>query len=118
MPCCPASSAITPKVSGPGLCSSGSSAIDDRIADDLELGRHDEAVADLSAMVAGEPLRERPRELLMLAFYKSGRQAEALETFRAARACCPTNPASNPAQGFSRCHLQPHRLLYPDRRRA
>ena len=51
----------------------------------LALGRHDEAVGPLQAMVAAQPLRERPRRLLMLALYRSGRQAEALAVFAEAR---------------------------------
>ncbi|MER5888475.1 AfsR/SARP family transcriptional regulator, partial [Streptomyces sp. NPDC001941] len=43
---------------------------------DLELGAHAEAVSELTALTAAHPLRERLRELLMLALYRSGRQAE------------------------------------------
>ncbi|MFJ5777644.1 BTAD domain-containing putative transcriptional regulator [Streptomyces sp. NPDC093094] len=45
---------------------------------DLEQGCHAEAVSELTALTAAHPLRERLRELLMLALYRSGRQAEAL----------------------------------------
>ncbi|WP_309144204.1 BTAD domain-containing putative transcriptional regulator [Streptomyces sp. BR123] len=48
---------------------------------DLEVGHHAEAVAELTALTAAHPLRERLRELLMLALYRSGRQAEALAVY-------------------------------------
>ena len=51
----------------------------------LTLGQHAQAVAAISAAVAANPLRERPRELLMLALYRSGRHAEALDAYRNAR---------------------------------
>ena len=60
-------------------------ALEDRIAADLELGRHAELVAELQALAGRHPLRERPRALLMLALYRSGRQAEALEAYQEAR---------------------------------
>ncbi len=47
----------------------------------LALGRHEEVVPDLTAMVADQPLRERMRGLLMIALYRSGRQAESLRVF-------------------------------------
>jgi class 3 adenylate cyclase len=52
---------------------------------ELQLGRHGRLVAELEAFVAEHPLRERPRGQLMLALYRSGRQAEALEAYRQAR---------------------------------
>ncbi|MFD5397595.1 BTAD domain-containing putative transcriptional regulator [Streptomyces sp. NPDC127097] len=48
---------------------------------ELELGCHAEAVSELTALTAAHPLRERLRELLMLALYRSGRQAEALAVY-------------------------------------
>ncbi|MBA2298110.1 MAG: winged helix-turn-helix domain-containing protein, partial [Actinobacteria bacterium] len=51
----------------------------------VELGAHDEALPELAALCAEHPLRERPQVQLMLALYRSGRQAEALEVFREAR---------------------------------
>jgi DNA-binding SARP family transcriptional activator len=60
-------------------------ALDRRIEADLALGRHDELVGELEALVKRNPLRERPRAQLMLALYRSGRQAEALEAFQEAR---------------------------------
>ncbi|MEX0817005.1 MAG: BTAD domain-containing putative transcriptional regulator [Gaiellales bacterium] len=52
---------------------------------DLELGSHNDVVGELEALVRAHPTRERLRGQLMLALYRSGRQAEALETYHAAR---------------------------------
>ena len=61
-------------------------ALEERIAADLELGHHAELVPELEAAIREQPLDERPRTLLMLALSRSGRQAEALEVYRDARA--------------------------------
>lgn len=61
------------------------SSIEDRIAAELELGRHDETLSELTSLVKEHPLRERLRAHQMLALYRSGRQAEALEAFQDAR---------------------------------
>src|SRR5829696_4231682 len=55
------------------------------LEDDLDAGRHGEAIGRLRALVDDHPLRERLRALLMLALYRAGRQAEALDVFRDAR---------------------------------
>ena len=60
-------------------------ALEQRFEADLALGRHAELVSELEALVASEPLRERLRGQLMLALYRCGRQAEALEAYQAAR---------------------------------
>ena len=60
-------------------------AIVDRIDADLALGRHADVTGELEALVAAYPLRERLHEQLMIALYRSGRQAEALEAYQAAR---------------------------------
>ncbi|MGW7555738.1 BTAD domain-containing putative transcriptional regulator [Streptomyces rimosus] len=57
------------------------SLMETRLELDLELGCHAEAVSELTALTASHPLRERLRELLMLALYRSGRQAEALAVY-------------------------------------
>jgi DNA-binding SARP family transcriptional activator/ABC-type transport system substrate-binding protein len=59
--------------------------LEQRIDADLALGRHAALVGELAALVAQEPLSERPRAQLMLALYRSGRQAEALEVYQQAR---------------------------------
>ena len=58
---------------------------EDCIGYDLELGRHREVIAELGGLVTTFPLRERLRGQLMVALYRSGRQAEALDAYRAAR---------------------------------
>jgi DNA-binding SARP family transcriptional activator len=60
-------------------------AIEDRIDADLELGRRDELVGELEGLVRQHPLRERLRGQLMLALYRSGRQAEALRAYQGGR---------------------------------
>ena len=61
-------------------------ALEDRIDADLACGQHAELVGELEALVAAQPLRERLRRQLVLALYRAGRQADALEAYRAARA--------------------------------
>ena len=56
-----------------------------RIDADLAEGRHTELVGELERLVAEHPLRERLRGQLMLALYRAGRQAEALEAYQATR---------------------------------
>jgi DNA-binding SARP family transcriptional activator len=60
-------------------------ALEKRVDADLELGRHAEIVGELEQLIAEHPLRERLRGQLMLALYRSGRQAEALASYQAAR---------------------------------
>jgi DNA-binding SARP family transcriptional activator len=60
-------------------------ALEKRIDADLELGRQGDLVPELEVLVSEHPLRERFRAQLMLALYRAGRQAEALEAFQAAR---------------------------------
>lgn len=60
-------------------------AVETYIGLELDLGRHHQLIGELGRLVDENPLREQLRERLMLALYRSGRQAEALEAYRAAR---------------------------------
>src|SRR3954469_9532270 len=79
-------------------------AIEDRIAADLALGRHAELVAELEPLIQAQPHRERLRAQLMLALYRSGRQAEALEAFRAARAVLTEELGIEPGRELRELH--------------
>jgi DNA-binding SARP family transcriptional activator len=58
-------------------------AVESRIDAEMHLGRHRQLIADLRQLTGHEPLREVLHGQLMLALYRNGRQAEALEVFRA-----------------------------------
>jgi DNA-binding SARP family transcriptional activator len=60
-------------------------ALMDRIDCELLLGHDDELIPELETLVREFPLRERPRAQLMLAFYRSGRQADALMLYSETR---------------------------------
>src|SRR5262245_3144474 len=61
-------------------------ALEARIEADLEAGRHDALTAELEALAAAHPHRERLQAQRMLALYRSGRQADALAAYRETRA--------------------------------
>ena len=60
-------------------------ALEERIDADLALGREAALVTELESLVAEHPYRERLRAQLMLALYRSGRQADALDAYQAGR---------------------------------
>ncbi|MFD3633701.1 BTAD domain-containing putative transcriptional regulator [Streptomyces sp. NPDC058664] len=82
-----------------------------RLDIDLEVGAHAEAVSELTALTAAHPLRERLRELLMLALYRSGRQAEALAVYADTRRLLADELGVDPTPELSR--LQ-QRILQAD----
>jgi YVTN family beta-propeller protein len=95
-------------------------ALEDRIEADLALGRHAELVPELESLVARQPLRERLRGQLMRALYGSGRQAEALEAYQAARGTLMEELGLEPSpalQRLERAILEQDPSLEPPARR-
>jgi DNA-binding SARP family transcriptional activator len=78
--------------------------LEERIDADLEAGRHADVVGELEALVAENPLRERFREQLMLALYRSGRQAEALEAFQQGRRVLVEELGIDPSPRLQQLH--------------
>jgi ABC-type transport system substrate-binding protein/DNA-binding SARP family transcriptional activator len=68
-----------------------------RIEAELALGRHAALIPELEALVGEHPLRERLRLQLMLALYRSGRQADALAAYRAGRSLLSDHLALEPS---------------------
>jgi DNA-binding SARP family transcriptional activator len=79
-------------------------AIEDRIDADLETGQAAELVAALEALVARNPFRERMRGHLMLALYRSGREADALAEFQKARRLFVEELGMEPGPELQRLH--------------
>jgi DNA-binding SARP family transcriptional activator/ABC-type branched-subunit amino acid transport system ATPase component len=79
-------------------------ALEQAIDADLEAGRHREVVGELDALVAEEPLRERLHAQRMLALYRSGRQAEALEAYGEARRALVGEVGIEPGPELRRVH--------------
>lgn len=88
----------------PGLEERRLSALEDRIDSDLALLRHSQVVAELETLVAQHPLRERPRGQLMLALYRSGRQADALEEYRRTRETLSGELGIEPSEELQELH--------------
>ena len=68
----------------------------------LRLGRSDDVVPELEALVREHPLRERLRELLILALYRAGRQAEALAECQAAKTTLAEELGLEPSEALKR----------------
>jgi DNA-binding SARP family transcriptional activator len=75
-------------------------ALEERVEAALALGRHAETVVELEALVAKHTLRERPRAQLMLALYRSGRQAEALQVYQEGRRALSEELGLEPSQSL------------------
>jgi DNA-binding SARP family transcriptional activator len=78
--------------------------LEERIDRDLAEGRHAELVGELEGLVKQHPLRERLRSQLMLALYRSGRQAEALEGYQKARRALVDELGIEPAKALRDLH--------------
>jgi DNA-binding SARP family transcriptional activator len=91
-------------------------ALERRVEADLMLGRDADLVAELRELAAEYPLRERLREMLMIALYRSGRQVEALEVYRETRRELSESFGVEPGpalQGLERAILQHDPSLTP-----
>jgi DNA-binding SARP family transcriptional activator len=91
-------------------------ALEARIEADLVLRRHAALAAELEGLVAEHPLRERLRGQQMLALYRSGRQAEALEVYRLTRQALVEGfglEPSGPLQALERAILRQEPMLDP-----
>lgn len=80
--------------------------VEEQIEAELELGRHAEVVPQLERLVVDHPLRERIRAQLMLALYRAGRQADALQAFQEARARLVDELGIEPGPGLQRLERQ------------
>src|SRR5690606_7520695 len=72
---------------------------------ELELGRHEALVGELTELVAAHPLRERPVGQLMRALYRSARKAEALQVFQALRERLADEVGLDPSPELQRLQL-------------
>jgi DNA-binding SARP family transcriptional activator len=79
-------------------------AVEDHIEADLRLGRHRELVAELEGLVRDQPLRERLWAQLLLALYRSGRQADALLAYQRARSVLVEELGIDPGAELRRLH--------------
>ncbi|MFI6318733.1 BTAD domain-containing putative transcriptional regulator [Nonomuraea sp. NPDC050556] len=79
-------------------------ALENRITARLQLGRHAELIPELAELAADHPFRESLRGHLMLALYGTGRQAEALRTYRETRRALNEHLGVEPGPELQRLH--------------
>src|SRR6266571_2229944 len=79
-------------------------ALEERVEADLGAGSHAELIAELETLVEEYPQRERLRGQFMLALYRSGRQAEALQTYRAGRRLLVEELGIEPGRDLQQLH--------------
>jgi DNA-binding SARP family transcriptional activator/tetratricopeptide (TPR) repeat protein len=89
-----------------GLAEEHLAAVQDRFGRLLAVGRHAEAAADIPLMLVRHPLAERLAGMLMIAWYRSGRQAEALRVFRDLRGRLASELGVEPGAELQRLHQQ------------
>jgi len=85
--------------------------IEERIQTELELGRQEEVVIELERLIAEHPLREGLRAQLMLALYRAGRQADALQAFQDTRRVLRDQLGLDPSPALQRLE---HQILNQD----
>ncbi|MCI0633644.1 MAG: protein kinase [Actinobacteria bacterium] len=81
-------------------------ATEHRVAAELAMGRHSTVVSELEALTVRYPLRERLWAHLMLALYRSGRQAQALSTYERARQVLASELGADPSPELQQLHRQ------------
>ncbi|HUQ77354.1 MAG TPA: BTAD domain-containing putative transcriptional regulator [Patescibacteria group bacterium] len=96
--------ALRPAIAG--LEEMHAAALEDRIQAQIDRGRHREALPVLEALIGEHPLRERLWSQLIVALYRSGRQADALGAFHRARRILAEELGIDPSRELRRLHEQ------------
>jgi DNA-binding SARP family transcriptional activator len=89
---------------GPALEEQRFAVLTDRVEADLALGRHAEIIGELRQLTITDPLRERFHGQLMVALYRDGRRADALEQYRLARQCFRDELGLEPSDELKNLH--------------
>ncbi|TDQ04640.1 AfsR/SARP family transcriptional regulator [Labedaea rhizosphaerae] len=107
----PALADIKDRVPAPELAELRLAVLEARVDADLELGAHDELVGELAALVDEHPFREHLVRQLILALYRSGRRAAALETYQRFARRAGTERGMDPGPQLRMLH---ERVLHDD----